>query len=486
VNKAAARYLVRSNRTVGVFVPTKAPERAAIPTTPDVAALVKDYKGGASIARGEAFEPSPENIEKRVKRGTLEGGVKTAFLPKKTRGEVVIVYLNLRFGNAESLSGKVGAAAFLGPLMRRGTARHTRKELQDELDKLGAQLSVGSDAGELTLALQVKKPNLAAALKLVGEVLRRPSFPAGEFEVLKRETLDQLEKGKTEPSTLAFTALGRALSPYEKGDVRYVPTIEECIDRAKAVTLEQVKDLYAKQVGGTAGGLTGVGDFDPEATGKTFAAILKGWKAEVPYKRIAEPAAAGIKGRTETILTPDKANAVYLAGEVFPMMDSDPDYPALEVGNYLLGAAPLASRLSNRVRGKEGLSYGVGSQVGASSTDKAGRFMIFAITNPKNMAKVDKAIKEEVEKFLKGGPTSEELSEGKRAYLEKLKVERSSDGALARQLGDYLFAGRTYRFAAEREKKVKALTAADVEEVFKRYVAPDKLVIVEAGDLGKK
>jgi zinc protease len=486
VNRVAAKYLVRSNRTVGVFIPTKAPERASVPATPDVAALVKDYKGGEGVARGEAFDPSPENIEKRVRGGTLDGGVKTAFLPKKTRGEVVNLRLNLRFGNAESLAGKTTAAELLGSLLRRGTAKHTRKELQDELDKLGAQLSVASDAGSLTLTLQVKKPNLPAALKLVEEVLRQPSFPADEFDVLKRETLERLEKGKTEPVPLASTALRRALRPYPKDDVRYVPTIEEDISRVKAVTLEQVKEVYAKQLGATAGELTGVGDFDPEATGKTFAAILKGWKAEVPYKRIAEPAAAGIKGRTETILTPDKANAVYLAGEVFPMMDSDPDYPALEVGNYLLGAAPLASRLSNRVRGKEGLSYGVGSQVGASSTDKAGRFMIFAITNPKNMAKVDKAIKEEVEKFLKGGPTSEELSEGKRAYLEKLKVERSSDGALARQLGDYLFAGRTYRFAAEREKKVKALTAADVEEVFKRYVAPDKLVIVEAGDLGKK
>jgi zinc protease len=112
--------------------------------------------------------------------------------------------------------------------------------------------------------------------------------------------------------------------------------------------------------------------------------------------------------------------------------------------------------------------------------------MIFAITNPKNMAKVDKAIKEEVEKFLKDGPTPEELSQGKRAVLETLKVERSNDGTLAAQLAGYLFTGRTFEFAAEKEKEVQALTPAGVREAFKKYVSPGTFVIIKAGDFTSK
>jgi zinc protease len=486
VNAAAAKYLIASNRTLGIFEPTKKPVLASIPETPDVAALVKDYKGGASLAQGEAFEPTPENIDKRTQTGTLTGGVKTAFLPKKTRGEVVVVRLTLRFGNKESLAGKTTAVDVLGSLMQRGTAKHARKELQDELDKLGATLGLNSDLGVLTATLQVKKPNLPAALKLVEEVLRQPSFPADEFDVLIRETVARLEQGKSDPQMLAVNALRRGIAPYPKDDIRYTPTIAEDVDRYKAVTLEQVKELYTTQLGGTAGELVAVGDFDPAELKTAFDRILAGWKSEVEYKRIPRPAVPGVKGETQVIETPGKANAVFLAGESFAMTDADPDYPALEVGNYLLGAAPLASRLSNRVRGKEGLSYGVGSQVSATSLDKNGRFMIFAITNPINMKKVDTAVKEELEKFLKEGPTSVELSEGKKAYLEKAKVARGNDAMLALHLSNNLFLGRTFAFTAEQEKKIETLDPLNIREAFQKYITPEKLVIIQAGDFSKK
>jgi zinc protease len=486
VNRVAAKYLVRSNRTVGTFIPTKAPQRAAVPATPDVAALVKEYKGGADLARGEAFEPTPENVEKRVRRGVLAGGVKTAFLAKKTRGELVHLRLNLHFGNEKSLAGKTTAAVFLGALMRQGTAKYTRKQLLDELDRLGAQLGVSSSAGELQLTLQVKKENLAAALKLVEEVLRRPNFPADELELLKRERLDGLEKGKTDPGALALSALVRTLSPFAKDDVRYEPTIEEAIDRVKAVTVEQVKELYAKQLGATAGELAVVGDFDPAAAESALADILNGWKAATPYRRITHTVPANVRGGVQTIRTPDKENAVYVAGLAFAVAEGDPDWPALQVGNYLLGAAPLSSRLSTRVRVKGGLSYAVGSQVNASSTDKVGMFLVFAIANPANVAKVEAAIKQELEKFLKEGPGAEELREGTKAYLENLKANWSDDATLARYLADDLFLGRTGKFDIEKERKIRALDPAAVKEAFKKHVSPAKLVIVKAGDFARK
>jgi zinc protease len=272
----AARYLVRSNRTVGTFVPTPTAKRAIVPATPDVADLVKDYKGGKGVARGEAFVPSPENLEKRVRRGALDCGVKTAFLAKKTRGEMVWLHLTLRFGNAESLAGRTAAAAFLGSLMRRGTARYTRQQLEDELDRLGAQLSARSGRGDLTVTLQVRRPHLPAALGLLEEVLRRPSFPTEELEVLRREWLANLEQARTTPESLAPALLYRALRPYPKDDVRYIATTEEQVGRVKALTLAQVKELYARQLGGTAGELAVVGDFDPETTGRAVEALLKG------------------------------------------------------------------------------------------------------------------------------------------------------------------------------------------------------------------
>ena len=77
----AKAYLKESNRTLGEFIPTKSPDRSEIPATPDGAAVLKDYKGGAAIAQGESFVPTPANIEGRVSRKTLPGGLKLVMMP---------------------------------------------------------------------------------------------------------------------------------------------------------------------------------------------------------------------------------------------------------------------------------------------------------------------------------------------------------------------------------------------------------------------
>ena len=85
VKRVADQYLQRSNRTVGLFVPTTAAGAGRHPATrPTSTTLVKDYKGGKAMAAGEAFDPTPENIEKRVRRSELSDGLKVALLPKKT------------------------------------------------------------------------------------------------------------------------------------------------------------------------------------------------------------------------------------------------------------------------------------------------------------------------------------------------------------------------------------------------------------------
>lgn len=492
VNKAAVKYLNRTNRTVGVYYPTEKAERASIPETPNVAKLLEGYKGRAVVASGEAFDPTPENIEKRVVRGTLEQ-LQTAFLPKKTRGEMVDVRLNLRFGNEESLTGKTAALAVLGDDMRggkgllaRGTAKRTHQEFTDALDKLGARASFSVQAGLLSVSVKVKKENLSATMKLVGEALREPGFSEKEFTLLKNERLEALAADKTEPTMMAARTLQKKLADYPKDNIRYVPSTEESIERLKAVTVEQVKALYTEQLGAQFGELVAVGDFDPQALSKDVSAILVGWSTKVPYKRIERPAKPVAKGETITINTPDKANAVYFAGITFPMTDSDPEYAAMQIGNYLLGGAPLASRLSNRVRGEKGLSYGIGSGFNADTKDKSGGIQIFAITNPANMDKVDSTITEEVGKFLKEGVSLEELQAGKKAFIDSMKVQRADDGSLATQLANGLFLGRKFDYYSELEQKIENLNPSAIQDAYKKLLDPKRLIIIHAGDFQKK
>ncbi len=311
----------------------------------------------------------------------------------------------------------------------------------------------------MTFSIECKRESVPAVLALLGEMLREPTFPAGEFDVLKRQVRDSLEEGRTDPQALGFRTLQRKLSPYPEDDVRYVPTIEESVKRLEAVTVDQVRKLYEDQLGGAAGELVAVGDLDPAAALKQMDEILKGWKAQTPYARIERPAVAGVKGERLVIETPDKANAVYLAGLTFPMTDADPDDPALEVADFVFGSGTLSSRLGVRVRQKEGLSYGVRSQFSADSLDPSAHFQIYAICNPKNIDKVDASVLDETEKLRKEGAGVKEVEEAKKAYLAAQKVARGSDGAVASELKQLLYAGRTFEYEIDLEKKIDALTA---------------------------
>jgi zinc protease len=491
VKRVAASYLLRNNRTVGVFIPTAKPERIAVPSRPDVGALVSNYKGREALAAGEAFDATPQNIESRVKRQELEG-IKVTLLPKKTRGAEVQLSLTLRYGNEQDLKGLQQAAAVLPDLMLRGTKKLNYQQLRDELDRLEASLTAGSGGrggpvgpgvpGEITFSIQAKRDTLPAVIGILQQVLREPTLPADEFEVLKREQLASLEQMKTEPSVLAMLLLGRQLAPYSKDNVRYVPTVEEMIERTRAVTHEQVASVYRDFLGAGAGELSIVGDFEAEACLPILKDALSGWTAAKRYERIAMSVPEGLSASQHKVVTPDKANATYAAGTLIPLRDDDPDYAALAIANHILGGAPLSSRLGERVRQRDGLSYSVGSGLGVSSLDKRATLRFYAICNPQNIDRVKAAIQEEIERLLKDGVNPKELDEAKQGYVQAQKVRRTNDRALAGTLADLSHAGRTMEFYDELEKRIANLTADQVLAAAKKHIDPKDLVIVTAGD----
>ncbi len=486
IKTVAAKYLQRNNRTVGFYIPTEKSERIAIPSTPEVKTLVQNYEGRDKGAEGEAFDTAAANIEARTKQSTLPEGIKVAILPKKTKGETVSVDLNLRYGNENNLKEYVTAASFLPQLMTRGTKKYTYQQLRDELEKQKATLRGTGGVGMASFSIETRKENLPAVLELLRQVLREPSLPAEEFEVIKRQRLAMMEQARTDPLFLAMIQVQRELSPYPKDDVRYVLTIDEQIERLKAVTLDQVKRLYEEFLGSQAGELAIVGDFNQGESLKIIGDALKGWKAKQPYARIERGTPTNLAGGKHVIKTPDKANATYQAGMLIAMKDDDPDYAALVMANYILGSGGLSSRLGDRVRQKEGLSYGVGSGFNAGALDKRATLTINAICNPENITKVEKAIQEELERLVREGVTKEELDKAKQGYLQQLKVRRANDGMLANTLSGELNAGRTMAYHVDFEKKIEALTPEQVNEAIRKHFNFKKLVIVTAGDFDKK
>ncbi len=482
VTRVAATYLKSSNRTLGTFIPTPKPDRTEMPPPVNVAKMMEGYKGREAVAQGEVFDPSPANVEARVQRGELPGGVKYALLPKKTRGEMVNVAINLRWGTEEALRGKTDAAAYAGRMLMRGTTKRSRQQLQDAFDKIKARVGVDGGLTGATVSIECPRASLPEALKLVAEVLREPAFDPKEFALLKQERLAALESQRSEPETQGSIAFWRTLSGhYPKGHPYYVPTLEERLAGVKDTTLEDARAFHKAFYGASHGELAVVGDFEPKELVPLAGDLLSGWKSPAPFKRVAQVFTDG-GPKVVALETPDKANAYYLAGQSLKLRKDDADWPALMLGNFVLGGGFLNSRLATRIRQKDGLSYGVGSGLDAGDIDAVGNFVTYAIYAPENATRLEAAMREEVSRAVKQGFTAEELEKARAGLLEYRQAARAQDGGLARQLAGYLYLGRTMAFDATIEEKLAKLKPEDVRKAMERHVDWAKVTQVKAGD----
>ena len=484
VRGAAAKYLKPSNRTLGQFIPTEKPDRAEIPAMVDAASLVKDYKGGEKVVAGEAFDASPANIDAKTRTFTTNAGLKVAFLPKKTRGESVSATLTLHFGSEAALMGKDEIGGLTAAMLMRGSAKHTRQQIEDQLDKLKAQVFIFGSSERLNAFITTTRPNLPAVMELLTEVLRTPAFDAEEFSKLVNEQVSGLESAKNEPQAKASRALQKHLSPYPAGHPRYVSSIEESIAQIKGLKVEDAKALHQAFYGAT-GELAVVGDFDGSALEAQLKSLLGDWKAAQPYTRIPERLKAGLAPLDSKQETPDKAQAFFMASQPFELKDTDPDYPALVLGNYLMGGGAINSRIANRLRQKEGLSYGAGSRFQAGALDPVASWSAFAIYAPENLDRLVAAFKEEMAKALKDGFTAEEIASAKTSWLQAQASSRAQDRELAGRLAGNLLNGRGMAYQADLEKKVQALGNDEILAALRKHLDPAKLNYSVAGDFAK-
>ena len=481
VNRVAQAYLKPDNRTVGLFRPTDAPDRAEVPDVPDLASLVEGYQGRAAVAEGESFDPSPANVDARTSTFTLPNGMEVALLPKETRGDAVVVRLRLQFGDETSLTGRSTAGDMAGSMLMRGTRGKTRQQIQDELDRLKAQGSLGGSATQGMGQFATVRASVADVVRLLAELARTPSFPEDEFGTLKQELLAQLEEQRSDPFALAQIAMTRKMDPWPEGHPRRTPTIEEEIAAVQSVTLEQAKAFHAGFYGPQAGNLVVVGDFDPVEIRRVVEESFGDWASPRPYQRIAGRFRS-LAGEDIVIETPDKANAFFLAVQNLELSESDPDYPALALAGYMIGGGVLNSRLARRIRVQDGLSYGAGGGITGHPLDAAGTFTAYAIHAPENVGKVETAFREEIQKVLTEGFTEEEMATSKQGLLENRQLGRAQDASLSGQISSNLYFDRTFRFDTELETRIRALTLDEVNAAVRRHLDLAKITVVKAGD----
>ncbi len=484
VNRVAREWLRRDNRTVGIYEPTPVPERAPQAARVDVAAAVQGYKGDPAVASVETFDPSPANVDARTQRTRLASGLKVALLPKGARGRVVQARLTLRYGDAKTLMGQETVGGFVAQLIEKGGAGLTRQQIADRFDQLQAEVGFSASDQSLNVSITTKRERLPAVIELVGRLLREPAFPAEPLEEARRQWLTGIERQRAEPGAIIANRLARHGNPYPRGDLRHAASFDEQVEDVKAVTREQVHAFHRRCVSAASGEFTAVGDLDAAAVRQALDKALGDWRLPAggaqPYVRVPQPLVAVPPARFVE-RTPDKKNATLRGELALALNDRHADHPALFLANYMFGYGGN-SRLWKRVREAEGLSYSVDAWISWASIDANSTWQVTAIFAPENQARVEAAIKAELERALKDGFTAAELEDARRSLLSLRRQGRAQDGNLAGALRANLYLDRRFAFQQQVDEAIASATLEQVNAAWRRWIDPSRLVMAWGGD----
>jgi len=484
VQRVAGQYLLPDNRTVAVYLPTATPQRAPAPTRVDAAAQLAGFKGDVNVAQAENFEATPANLDARTQTRTLASGLKVGLLPKGTRGKAVQARLTLRFGDEKSLFGLDTVAAMAGATLDKGATGLTRQQISDGFDKLRAEVGFGVSGQNLSVGITTVRENLPAAILLVGQVLRGATFPVDAVEEARRQWLTGIESQRKEPAALIGNALARHGNPYPKGDLRYAETFDEAEAAVKAVQAAQLQAFHRRFLSAARGEFVAVGDFDAAAVNAALDKALGDWSrpagGPLAYLRVPRPLLQPAPVRL-VLNTPDKQNANLQAVLSLPINDNHPDYPALMAANHVFGSGG-SSRLWDRIREKEGLSYDVGSYVQWNNFEANSGWVSTAIFAPQNQAKVETAWREELQRSLRDGFTQAELDQALKSLLSFRRLGRAQDGNVAGQLMNNLNLGRRFESSQRVDDALGRLTLAEVNAAWKKYIDPARFLIAWGGD----
>ncbi|KQY88462.1 pitrilysin family protein [Pelomonas sp. Root1444] len=484
VERVRAAYFRPANRTLGRYLPADKIERVDIPAAPSLSARLASLQGPPKVEEGEQLEPVPAVLESRTKRTTLPSGIALHTLQKQTRGNTVVVQMQLRWGERDATFARNGTG-LVGQLMDEGSASYTRQQLQDALIKLRASFNVTSYDQGASIFISAERDTLLPALRVAADALRKPLLPQDAFDREIKAAVAGIEASRQEPGVLRQEA---TRAHYNKargvslGHPDYVMSVDERIANLKATTLDDVKRFYADYWSANDAHVSAVGAL-PDGLAAEIDKLFGDWKkpAAPKYVRHIQQHVTVPPARFDAIAR-DKANAIVRLHETLPLNSEDPDYPALELAVHIFGGGGLESRLSERVRQKEGLTYGIGASLSAGYWGNAGSFAIQASYAPDKRERVIAVVQEEVARMGTQGVTAAELARAKKDILEGRKQGRADPGALAGGLTSLAERGETWAIAQKRDEALAAVTVEQANAAWRKHIDAKNFIISTAGD----
>ena len=363
-------------------------------------------------------------------------------------------------------------------MLSRGTTKQDRFAIGKKLKAVGATVRFSTKADALWINAQCLTKELPVVMNLVGEQLRAPAFLPDEFDKARQQYIGQLKNSMDSVQYRGNEAFADAVFP--AGHPNYQPTIAEALSGADRLTLDEVKAFHARYYGPDHMTLVVVGDVEGSQVQRAVAAAFKGWKGGERYLKADKPAnLVAPEPRERTVEMAGKTSTIVEIGQATGMRYEDPDAIALRVGTAILGSG-FTGRLMHSVRVQEGLTYGIGANVGYDTIND-GAWFITATFAPQLLERGLISTRRELMKWWSEGVTADELSARKANMIGSFQVGLATTAGVAHTLLNVVQSGRGVTWLDRYPRAVQELTVDQVNAAIKKHLDPDKMVTVKVG-----
>ncbi|MCC7530681.1 MAG: insulinase family protein [Candidatus Melainabacteria bacterium] len=504
IMKAAAKYFVKSNRTVGHFYP-KAPD------SPDDSAAFADDAGdedgddmpppaaardhGKSeeinvaeflksrppVAKVKAAKSTSRTatFESRVVKEVLPNGL-TLLLLRNPGTESIGITSTTRAGKYFSYKEPGALPDFTADLMTKGSKNYGKIQIAEILENMGiaGSLEFSVDNYRMSFGSHLVASDLPQFTDLLADVMRNPLFLEEELAKTKIEWRARLTEAMSNTRLMAWNAVRRSL--YGKDHPFYEQTYEEQLNEIDVIHVGDLGRLHSRLFGPKATILTLVGDMDVDKTIALLSSKFGDWQGNEPLDIIIPAVPLPAQSRRIDIQLKDKRSTDLIMAHTTDLQRNSGDFYAAKLANAALGQDTITSRLGQVVRDKAGLTYGVYSSF-SDTAYGAAPWSVSLSVNPSNLDRALSLVSDVVQDYLKNGISKDELAKETGRALGTFKVGLSSSLGIARALTEFEFLGLGAKELDKITEHYLSLTKEKVDAAARNYFHPDRAITVASG-----
>lgn len=399
------------------------------------------------------------------------GGI-TAWLVEEKAVPLMAMNYSFRSGSAQDPEGKEGAAEFLTGMMDEGAGDMLSQEFQRRREELSFRMSFSADSDSFEGSFQTLTRNRAASVGLLKLAITNPRFDAEPMERVRQQFLLNVKEKAQDPQSIAWRAWIAKILP---GDP-YARPSDGTEASMSAMTPDDLRAAHRRIFNRDSLQVAVVGDISAAELGPLLDEVFGGLPQSAPQQPL--PPAKPEVGPIQTIIPRDMSQSVIVFGHE-GILRSDPDFIPAFVMSEILGGGGMNSRLSDEIREKRGLTYGV--SFGLSPLERTGLYAGMLQTRNESAGEALKLTREVLAKMAEEGPSQQELDEAKTFLTGSYALRFSSNAAIARQLLGLQQQGLGIDYVEKRNTLVEAVTLDQVKAQAKRLLHPDRLIVTIVG-----